>query len=123
MSAEVWTIISAAIVILVAIATSHRAMRREMNERIDALGERVTSLRMEMIERFGEVGERFGEVNERITTLRAEMNERFGKVNEHIATVRGELNERLSRVEGFLEGMGYAQWKRASKEERSDGEH
>ena len=62
MSTEVWAIISAVIVILVAIATSHRALRQEMNERfrevherIDGLAERVTDLRAEMIERFGTV--------------------------------------------------------------------
>ena len=97
MGAEVWAIISVGIVILVAIATSHRALRREMNERIDALGERVTDLRVEMTERFA--------------SLRAEMIERFG-----------QLSERLARVESFLEGMGYATWKRASEEHR-DGKH
>ena len=131
MSAEVWAIISAVIVILIAIATAHRGMRREMNERfgevnqrIDGLGERIAAVQLEMVERFAEV-------NERIAAVRTEMIERFGEVNERIAALRtevveriaalrGETNERLSRVEGLLEGVGYMLRKRAGKE-RSDG--
>ena len=103
MSAEVWSIVTVGIVILVAIAASNRAMRREMNGRIDgldkrmdALAERVTGVRLEM--------------NERIAAVRLEMVERFG-----------EVTERLSRVEGLLEGIGFAQRKRAGKV-RGDGE-
>lgn len=116
MGAEVWAIISVGIVILVAMATSHRALRQEMNERFREVNGRIDGMNSQMNGRIdgmnSEMNRRFGELNERIASLRAEMIERFG-----------ELSERLSRVEGFLEGMGYAQWKRASKEERSDGEH
>ena len=119
MGAEVWAIISVGIVILVAMAASHRALRQEMNERfrevngrIDGMYEHFEGRFDGMNGRFDGMNERFGEVYDRIASLRAEMIERFG-----------ELSERLSRVEGFLEGMGYATWKRASKEERSDGEH
>ena len=121
MSAEIWSIVTVGIAILVAIAASNRALRREMNGHI-------TELRREMNERFGEVGKRFVEVNERITAVRLEMLERFGEVNERIAAARhemlerfGEVGERLGRVEGLLEGIGFAQRKRAAKE-RSDGE-
>ena len=103
MSAEIWSIVTVGIAILVAIAASNRALRREMNGHI-------TELRREMNERFEEVGRRFEEVNERITAVRLEMLERFS-----------EVGERLGRVEGLLEGMGFAQRKRAAKE-RSDGE-
>ena len=125
MSAEVWSIVTVGIAILVAIAVSNRAMRREMNghitelrremnERFGEVNERITELRLEMTERFGEVRqemtERFGEVNERIAAVRHEMLERFG-----------EVGERLGRVEGLLEGIGFAQRKRAATD-RSDGE-
>ena len=111
MSTEVWTVISVGIVILVAIATSHRALRQEMNER------------------FREVNERFGKADERIADLRAEMIEGFGKVNERITAVRGELldritaargelSDRLSHVEGLLEGIGHVLRKRTGKERR-----
>ena len=110
MSAEVWAIVTVGIVILIAIAASNRALRREMSEmrqemngRINELGERIAAVRLEM-------SERFGEMNERIAAVRLEMVERFG-----------EVAERLGRVEGLLEGMGFAQRKRAGKERR-DGE-
>ena len=104
MSTEVWTVISVGIVILVAIATSHRALRQEMNQR------------------FREVNERIGKADERIADLRAEMIEGFGKVNERITAVRGELIERLSHVEGLLGGIGHVLRKHTAKERR-DTEH
>ena len=126
MSAEIWSIVTVGIAILVVIAASNRAMRREMNGHI-------TELRREMNERFGEVNERITavrlEMTERFGEVRQEMTERFGEVNERIAAVRletserfSEVIERLGRVEGLLEGIGFAQRKRAAKE-RSDGEH
>ena len=139
MSPEIWTIISVGIVILIAIATTNRALRREMNERIsgldkriDGLAERITAVQLEMSERFGEVNkriaalrlemnERFGEVNERIAALRLETNERIAAVRLEMGERFGEVSERLGRVEGLLEGIGFAQRKRAGKE-RSDGE-
>ena len=146
-SAEFWSIISVAIVILIAIATANRATRREVNQRmvemrrelggrIDGLGERMSAVQLEMSERFAEVNERiaamrtemserFGEVRaemgERFGEVRAEMGERFGEVNERIAVLRAEVTERTGRVEGLLEGIGYAQRKRTSK--KRGGEH
>lgn len=117
MSAEVWSIVTVGIVILIAIAASNRAMRREMNGRIDGLGKRVDGL-----------GERLDGLAECVTGVRLEMSERFGEMNERIAAVRlemverfGEVTERLGRVEGLLEGIGFAQRKRAGKV-RGDGE-
>ena len=43
-SPEAWSTIAVGIVILVAIATSNRAMRRELGGRIDQLSERVGRL-------------------------------------------------------------------------------
>ena len=122
MSPEFWSIISVGIVILSAIGTANRATRREVNER-------MAEMRRELGGRIDELSERIGEVNERIAALRTEMIERIGEVNERIAAVRtemserfGEVNERIGRVEGLLEGIGYAQRKRAGKE-RGDREH
>ena len=110
MSAEVWSIVTVGIVILIAIAASNRALRREMNGRIDGLGKRMDTLAESVTEVRLEMSERFGEVNERIAAVRLEMAERFG-----------EVTERLGRVEGLLEGIGFAQRKRAGKV-RGDGE-
>ena len=46
-SPEFWSVISMGVVILIAIATSHRSLRREMDrlsERVDRLSERVNGL-------------------------------------------------------------------------------
>ena len=120
MSPEIWSIVSAVIVILIAIAAANRALRQEMNLRFgqvrQEMNERFGQVRQEVNERFGQVDQRFGQIEQRfgqmeqcIAGLRTEMVERFG-----------ELTERLGRVEGFLEG--YALRRRAGKK-RSDGEH
>ena len=115
MSAEIWATISFGIVILIAIATSHRALRRELNERMAEMRREMNERFKEVIERLDRMIEHLRRMNEHfgepITDLRAEMNERFG-----------ELGERLGRVEGFLERMGYAPRKPAGKERR-DSEH
>ena len=121
MSAEVWSIVTVGIVILIAIAASNRALRREMNERIDGLDKRMDG-------RIDGLGKRIDGLAECITGVRLEMSERFGEMNERIAAVRlemverfGEVTERLGRVEGLLEGIGFAQRKRTGKA-RGDGE-
>lgn len=134
---EFWPVIASVIVILIAIATSNRAIRgnvdelrrelggrvdgmqREMNERFEEVNERIVAVRIEAIEHFKDVDKRFGEVNERIDAVRLEMSERFGEVNNRFGEVNnrfsevnnrfGELTERLGRLEGLVEGIGYAQ--------------
>ena len=118
MNPEFWTIVSFGIAILITIATTNRALRREMNERfgkmdkrIDGLGERITAVQVDMGERFAAVQVDMGE---RFAAVQVDIGERF-------AAVHSEMSERFGRVEGLLEGIGYAQRKRAGKE-RSDGE-
>ena len=105
MSPEIWSIVSAAIVILIAIAAANRALRREMNERFGQVDQRFG----QVDQRFRQVDRRFGQMDQCIAALRAEMIERFG-----------ELSQRLGRVEGFLEGYGLR--KRAGGK-GGDGEH
>ena len=76
MSAEVWSIIATGIVILIAIATSNRALRKEMNERIDALAERIDGL-----------------------------DKRINAVENRLLAHLGDLRERIGRVEGMLQGF------------------
>ena len=76
MNAEFWPVITMGIVILIAIATSNRSLRREMGERIDGLGERIDRL------------------EERIDGVGRKVSERLG-----------EVRERLGRVEGMLEAV------------------
>ena len=42
---EYWPVVATGVVILIAIAASNRALRRELGGRIDALGERVAEVR------------------------------------------------------------------------------
>ena len=83
MNAEFWPVITMGIVILIAIATSNRSLRREMGERIDGLGKRIDGL-----------GERIDRLEERIDGVGRKVSERLG-----------EMRERLGRVEGMLEAV------------------
>ena len=62
MSPEVWSVFTTGIVVLIAIATSNRALRRELGGRIDRLAERVDSLS----ERVDRLAEQLGDVRERL---------------------------------------------------------
>ena len=86
MSADVWAVITMGIVILIAIATSNRSLRRELGERIDGVRR---------------------ELAERIDGL----SKRIDGVQRELADVR----ERLGRVEGLLEGFGLTRRKEARK--------
>ena len=48
MTPEAWTVIGTGIVILIAIATSHRHLRAEMNEKIDGLHARMDRMQAEI---------------------------------------------------------------------------
>ena len=128
-SPEAWSTIAVGIVILVAIATSNRAMRRELGGRIDQLSERIDQLNERfkgLSERVARLSERFDGLNERVARLSERvdrlsgrvdrLSERFGEMSERI----GKMGERLGRVEGLLEGLGLTQRRRAGKE-REEG--
>ena len=70
---EFWAIMSMGVVILIAIATSNRSLRREMNERFNALSERIDRL-SERVDRLseclGDVRERLGRVEGLLDGLR-----------------------------------------------------
>ena len=76
MTPEAWTVIGTGVVILIAIATSHRHLRAEMHEKIDGLR---------------------AEMNDRMNGLHARMD----RIQ---AEFRG-LRERMARLEGLLEGL------------------
>ena len=76
MTPEAWTVIGTGVVILIAIATSHRHLRAEMNEKIDGL-------RAEMSEK---------------------MNGLHGRMDQ-LQVEFGGLRERMAKLEGLLEGL------------------
>lgn len=78
MNPDYWPFVTTGIVILIAIATSNRSLRREMNVYI---------------------GDVRRELGERMDGL----SERMDAIGEGLVDVR----ERLARVEGLLEGVGW----------------
>ncbi len=91
MSAEVWSIVATGIVILIAIATSNRSLRREMNQRIDGLSERINAVETSL--------------NERINAVEKSLTERINAVENRLIERLGDVRERLGRSEGLLEGL------------------
>lgn len=124
MSLEVWSIVTTGIVILIAIAASNRALRREISELRRETGEQIAGLRREMTEQVNalrqEMNERIDgvrrELTEQINALRREMNERMDGLGEYI----GDVRERLGRVEGLQEGLGFARRNPSSGKQRAD---
>ena len=109
MSADFWPVITVGIVILIAIATSNRSLRRELGERIDGMGKRVDGLS----ERIDGVRQELGE---RIDGVQRELGKRIDGVQRELADVR----ERLGRVEGLLEGFGWTRRKGAHEAHGND---
>ena len=97
MNPEFWAIMSMGVVILIAIATSNRSLRREMNERFNALSERIDRL-----------SERVDRLSERVDRL----SERVDRLSECLGNVR----ERLGGVEGLLDGLRLTRRGSAGKE-------
>ena len=87
MDATVWTVVGAAIAILIALGTAFRSLRSEMrlfrehvDNRIDAQGERIDAQGKNLRERIDAQGK---ETAEQI----------------------GQLRERMAKLEGLLEGL------------------
>ena len=111
---EFWSVIATGIVMLIAIATSNRSLRREMGERIAGVqretGERSTALQREMGERIAgaqrETSERIAsvqqETGERSTALQREMGERITgaqrETSERITALQQETGERITAL-------------------------
>ena len=115
MSPEFWSIIAAGIAILIAIATSNRSLRREMNERITGvqrdLGERIAGVQREL-------GERINGLSDRIAGVQRDLGARIDGLSDRL----GDVRERLGRIEGLLEGFGLLRRNRAGKG-RDDERH
>ena len=76
MTPEAWTVIGTGVVVLIAIATSHRHLRAEMK----ALRDEIRA-----------------EMNEKMNGLHARMDQ--------MQTEIGGLRERMAKLEGLLEGL------------------
>jgi len=83
MTPEAWTVIGTGVVILIAIATSHRHLRAEMKFMRD-------ELRTEMHEKMDGLREKMNDLHARMDRIQAEF---------------GGLRERMAKLEGLLEGL------------------
>ena len=66
MTPEAWTVIGTGVVILIAIATSHRHLRAEMNEKMNSLHVRMDQMQAE----FGVLRERMAKLEGLLEGLR-----------------------------------------------------
>ena len=138
MSPEIWSILTTGIVILIAIATSNRSLRREMVER-------VNGVRQELSERLGGLSGRVDGLNGRVDGLSGGVDGLSGRVDglsgrvdqlsgivdglgQQVDGLRremhedlGDVRERLGRVEGLLEGLGFARNRLHGKERTGKG--
>ena len=80
MTPEAWTVIGTGVVVLIAIATSHRHLRDEIRGEMKALRDELRA-----------------EMNEKVNGLHARMDQ--------IQAEFGVLRERMAKLEGLLEGL------------------
>ena len=86
-----WSVVVAAIAILVAIATAFRSLRTEMRLFREHVDNRIDAQGKELRERIDAQGE---QLRERIDAQGKETNEQIG-----------QLRERMAKLEGLLEGL------------------
>ena len=91
MTPEAWTVIGTGVVVLIAIATSHRHLRDDFRREMKAFRDEI---RAEMKAGHDELR---GEMRTGREESRAETNQIHAEV--------GGLRERMARLEGLLEGL------------------
>ena len=117
MSPEIWSILTTGIVILIAIATSNRSLRRETSERIDGLRRELGARIDGLSGRFDGLNGRVDGLNGRVDGLGQQVDGLRREMNEYL----GDVRERLGRVEGLLEGLGFARNRLHGKERTGKG--
>ncbi|MYN65290.1 MAG: hypothetical protein F4X11_09720 [Acidobacteria bacterium] len=91
MDATAWTVVGAAIAILVAIGTAFRSLRSEMRLFREHVDNRIDSQGKDLRERIDAQGK---DLRERIDAQGKETGEQIG-----------QLRERMAKLEGLLEGL------------------
>ena len=99
MDATAWTVVGAAIAILVAIGASFRGLRGEMRDQRKGL--------VDLRERIDAQG---ADLRERIDAQGADLRQRIDAQSEQM----GLLRERMAHLEGLLDGLREAITKRAA---------
>ena len=87
MEATAWTVVGAAIAILVAIGTSFRSLRDEMRTQIKDLRQRVDA--------------QGDDLRQRVDAQGDDLRQRIDAQSEQM----GQLRERMAHLEGLLEGL------------------
>ena len=110
---EAWTVIGTGVVVLIAIATSHRHLRDEFRREMRAFRDEIRGeMKADREESRGEMKAGHDELRAEMKAghdeLRAEMKagreESRGEMHQIRADVGG-LRERMARLEGLLEGL------------------
>ena len=100
MTADTWTMIGTAIVILIAIAASNRSLRHELRVDIRDLGNRMNDLETKLTQRIDGVETK---LTQRIDGVEAKLTQRIEGLSERINSLEAEVRGRLGRVDGMLE--------------------
>ena len=109
MDATAWTVVGAAVAVLVAIGTSFRSLRGEMH----AQGKDLLALREDLRQRIDAQGEGLrqridaqGEgLRQRIDAQGEGLRQRIDAQGEDLRQQMGLLRERMAHLEGLLEGI------------------
>ena len=94
MTPEAWSTIATGIVVLIAIATSHRSLRGEMRGEHGQLRQEMGQLRAAM-----------EKMNEHMNHVEVSLTERINQLETSLTERLYRLRERLSRVEGTLDAV------------------
>ena len=124
-TAETWTIVGTAIVILLAIVTSSRGLRSEIRDlRIGThrLENRMDELETKLTERINAVETKLTErINAVETKLTAHINAVETKLTERMNRMETALSERLGRAEGMLEVIRDSIFDRSTARKKTAG--
>ena len=125
MTAETWTIVGTAIVILLAIVTSSRGLRSEIRDlRIGThrLENRMDELETKLTERINAVETKLtAHINAVETKLTAHINAVETKLTERMNRMETALSERLGRAEGMLEVIRDSIFDRSTARKKTAG--
>ncbi len=102
MDATAWTVVGAAVAILIAIGTSFRSLRQEMRAQGKDLRERIDAQGRDLRERIDAQGK---DLRGRIDVQGKETGERIDVQGKETGEQISQLRERMAHLEGLLEGL------------------
>lgn len=100
MTADTWTIIGSAIVILIAIAAANHSLRTDLRADLRGLENRMNDVETRLTRRIDAVETR---LTGRIDAVETKLTNVETKLTKRINSLEADLRGRLGRVEGMLE--------------------